>query len=100
MAECLIKFKDTFSKDEFDLGLTSLVEHEIDVGEHKPNKQPPRRVPIAFASEGEKVVKQLEQQGIIRKSTSPWASPICRVRTKSGKIRPCVDYCMLNAITT
>ncbi|MEW8544060.1 MAG: hypothetical protein AB2693_11045, partial [Candidatus Thiodiazotropha sp.] len=53
IAECLIKFKDTFSKDEFDLGLTSLVEHEIDVGNHKPIKQPPRRVPVAFASEEE-----------------------------------------------
>lgn len=57
IAECLINFKDTFSKDEFDLGLTSLVEHEIDVGKHKPFKQPPRRVPVAFASEEEKVVK-------------------------------------------
>ena len=46
IAECLINFKDTFSKDEFDLGLTSLVEHEIDVGEHKPIRQAPRRVPV------------------------------------------------------
>ncbi|MEW8561290.1 MAG: reverse transcriptase domain-containing protein, partial [Candidatus Thiodiazotropha sp.] len=100
IAECLIKFKDTFSKDEFDLGLTSLVEHEIHVGDHKPIKQAPRRVPVAFASEEETVIKQLEQKGIIRKSTSPWASPICLVRKKSGKIRPCVDYRRLNAITT
>ena len=27
IADCLIKFKDTFSKHEFDLGLTTLVEH-------------------------------------------------------------------------
>ena len=70
------------------------------MGEHKTIKQPPRRVPVAFASEEEKVVIQLEQQGIIRKSTSPWAGPICLVRKKSGKIRPCVDYRRLNAITT
>ena len=99
IADCLIKFKDTFSKHEFDLGLTTLVEHEIDVGGHKPIKQPPRRVPVAFAAEEENVIKQLEQSGIIRKSTSPWASPICLVRKKSGKIRPCVDYRRLNAIT-
>ena len=69
------------------------------MGDHKPIKQAPRRVPVAFASEEEKVIKQLEQQGIIRKSTSPWASPICLVRKKSGKIRPCVDYRRLNEIT-
>ena len=99
VAETLARFADTFSKDEFDLGLTSLVEHSIDVGDHRPIKQPPRRVPLAFASEEENVIRQLEKQGIIRESNSPWASPICLVRKKSGKIRPCVDYRRLNEIT-
>ena len=99
IAKTLTDFQDTFSKDEFDLGYTNLIEHTIDVGDHKPIKQAPRRVPVAFASEEEKVIKQLEQQGIIRKSTSPWASPICLVRKKSGKIRPCFDYRRLNEIT-
>ena len=99
IAQTLIKFQDSFSKHEFDLGLTNLVEHSIDVGSHPPIKQAPRRVPVAFASEEENVIKQMEAQGIIRKSTSPWASPICLVRKKSGKIRPCVDYQRLNEIT-
>ena len=53
IAEFLIKFKHTFSKDEFVLGLTSLVvvEHEIYVcvggggvgGGDKNIKQPPRQ---------------------------------------------------------
>ena len=76
-----------------------MIEHEIDVGNSKPIKQPPRRVPVAFATEEENVIKQLEQQGVIRKSSSPWASPICLVRKRSGKIRPCVDYRRLNAVT-
>ena len=48
IADCLIKFQDTFSKHDFDLGLTTLVEHEIDVGQYKPIMQPPRRVPVAL----------------------------------------------------
>ena len=92
--------KDIFSKNDFDIGMTRLTEHAIDVGDHKPIKQPPRRVPVAFAEEEEKVIKQMENQGIIRPSTSPWASPIVLVRKKSGKVRPCVDYRRLNAITT
>ena len=80
--------KDIFSKNDFDIGMTKLTEHAIDVGDHKPIKQPPRRVPVAFAEEEEKVIKQMENQGIIRPSTSPWASPIVLVRKKSGKVRP------------
>ena len=80
--------------------MTTLTEHAIDVGDHKPINQPPRRVPVAFAEEEENVIKQMENQGIIRPSTSPWASPIVLVRKKSGKVRPCVDYRRLNAITT
>ena len=95
----LSDYQDTFSKDEFDLGLTNLIEHSIDDGNSKPIKQPPRRVPVAFAAKEEKVIQQLQKQGVIRKSTSPWASPIYLVRKKSGKVRPCVDYRKLNEIT-
>ena len=99
IAQTLTDFQDTFSKNEFVLGLTNLTEHTIDVGQHPPIKQAPRRVPVAFASEEENIIKQLEDQGVIRKSTSPWASPICLVRKRSGKIRPCVDYRRLNEVT-
>ncbi|MES9881558.1 MAG: reverse transcriptase domain-containing protein [Sedimenticola sp.] len=100
IATTLINFQESFSKDEYDLGLTNLIEHSIDVGGHVPIKQPPRRVPLAFAAEEENVIKEMQKQGIIRPSTSPWASPICLVKKKSGKIRPCIDYRRVNAITT
>ena len=91
----LIKFQDTLSRHEFDLGLTHLTEHSNDVGSHPPIKQAPRRVPVAFASEEENVIKQMDAQGIIRKSTVQ--SVLCA--KKSGKIRPCVGYRRLNEIT-
>ncbi len=100
IATTLINFQESFSKDEYDLGLTNLIEHSIDVGGHVPIKQPPRRVPLAFAAEEENVIKEMQKQGILRPSTSPWASPICLVKKKSGKIRPCIDYRRVNAITT
>lgn len=39
------------------------------------------------------------EQGIIRPSKSPWASPIHLVMKKDGKYRVCGDYRRLNAIT-
>ena len=95
----LLTYQDVFSKDEWDLGQTNLAEHEIDTGSHKPVKQPPRRVPIALADEERKAIADLREKGIIRPSSSPWASPLVLARKKNGKIRVCVDYRKVNSLT-
>jgi transposase InsO family protein len=99
VAQLLSSYSDVFSKDEHDLGICNLTEHVIETGDARPIKQPPRKVPLAFADEDRKALKELMQQGSIRPSTSPWASPIVLVRKKNGKVRPCVDYRKLNAVT-
>ena len=43
---------------------------------------------------------QLQEKGIIRPSTSPWASPLVLVRKKNGKLRVYVDYRKLNSMRT
>jgi hypothetical protein len=43
-------------------------------------------------------IEDLLRKGVIKKSTSPWSSPIVFVRKKSGAIRPCVDYRRVNAL--
>ena len=99
IANLLDEYQDVFSKDENDLGLTSLAEHSIDTGTAKPVKQPFRRVPLAFANEEKEAINKLLDQGVIRPSKSPWASPLCLVRKKDGSVRPCVDYRRLNKVT-
>ena len=92
-------FADVFSKDDTDLGCTHLAVHEIPTGDATPVKQPPHRVPLALAHEEKEAIDNLKKQGVIRESSSPWASPIVLVRKKNGKIRPCVDYRRVNFLT-
>jgi len=43
--------------------------------------------------------KQLEDAGIIRRSSSPWAAPLQIVKKKDGTLRICGDYRGLNKVT-
>ena len=95
----LCKYSHAFSKDDYDLGLCHLTEHAINVEpDARPIRQPPRRVPPAYADEERKAIEDLEKKGVIQKSTSPWSSAIVLVKKKNGGIRPCVDYRRLNAL--
>ena len=96
LAELLSRFQDSFSKSEWDLGLTRLTEHEIRTGDAAPIKQPPRRVPLAYADKEREAIEELKAKGVIRESVSPWASPIVLVAKKDGGVRPCVDYRKVN----
>ena len=98
VADLLVRFQDTFSRDEWDLGLTNLTEHAIPTGDSAPIRQPPRRVPLAHAEAEKQAVEDLKAKGVIRDSISPWASPIVLVAKKDGGVRPCVDYRKVNQL--
>lgn len=92
-------YEDVISKFDGDVGRTDVARHEIDTGTHKPVKIPPRRIPLGLREEAEKIVKDMQQKGVIRESISSWSSPIVLVKKKDGKLRFCVDYRELNKIT-
>ena len=60
LASLLNKFKDSFSCDEWDLGLTNLAEHAIATGDAAPIKQHPRRVPLAHAEAEKQAIEDLK----------------------------------------
>jgi hypothetical protein len=43
--------------------------------------------------------KQLQEDGIIQRSTSPWSSPLHMVQKADGSWRPCGDFRRLNLVT-
>ena len=99
LSSILYQFTDVFSTGKSDLGRTSELMHKIDTGDAKPIKQPLRRVPFHLKDEVGNLLTEMQQQGIIEPSQSPWASPVVLVRKKDGSIRFCIDYRKVNQVT-
>ena len=99
MADLLYRYKDVFSLSEQDLGRTNLIGHQIDTGDARPIKQKPRHTSPSKHAEIERQVEDLLQRGVMKKSNSPWSSPLVLVTKKDGSQRFCVDYRLVNAAT-
>ena len=80
-------------------GRTKSVEHCIELTSDIPVRQKSYPIPYALRKELNSELKEMERMGIIRKSSSPYASPIVVVKKKDGSNRICVDYRRLNKIT-
>ena len=88
-----------FSRGTFDMGRTTLVEHSIDTGDHRPIRQSLRRHPLALLDEIDHQVDELIDNDFIEPAASPWASNVVMVKKKDGSFRLCVDYRRLNSVT-
>ena len=96
----LVEYQNQFSKDSYDIGRTTLLEHHINiVPGSRPIKQQPYRLSLTKRRDAETEIKHMAEQVLIEPSTIPWSSPAITVPKKNGDIRFCIDYRHLNNVT-
>ena len=95
----LYRYVDVFSHFDGDLGRTDAGHHSILTGDNLPVNQPPRRLAPPLLAEAERQIASMLQSGVIRESSSPWASPILFADKKDTSKRFCVDYRLVNLLT-
>lgn len=97
----LRKYKDTVFKESLgqdDKKITSSIEHEIDLADDTPFAVKQFRLSPEQKLAVDKWVEEMETAGLIRKSTSPFNSPIFCVKKPVGW-RIVMDYRILNSKT-
>lgn len=99
LEQVLEAYKDVFSPKGTPVkASTNLPEITIETT-CPPIRQQSYRIPMTKRAKVEECVKEMLADGVIRPSSSPWASPITLVPKKDGTTRFCVDYRKLNAHT-
>jgi hypothetical protein len=100
-AEDFIRINSSsFSKSEFHLGRTTLVQHRIDTGDCAPFKEQLRRHALAYLPVIDEHVDRMLEADVIEPAVSPWASNVVLIMKKNNSLRFCIDYRRLNSITT
>ena len=97
--DTLLEFHDVFTLDEYELGCTSQIEHEIYVTDPVPFKERFRNIPPGLMEEVRKALREMIETGAIRPSNSPWCNAVVLAKKKDGSMRFCVDFRRLNQRT-
>lgn len=80
-----------------EIGCTSMYEHRIQMIKELPFARKQYPVPIAYRQKIEEKLKELEDQGIVKRTATPYASPMTYTIKKDGSIRLLLDARELNS---
>ena len=80
-------------------GKANVIEHKIDFTDDRPFRCKPYTLPYAKGDEIREEIKNMMDTGIVRESSSPYASPLVVVEKKDGSNRMCVYYRKLSLVT-
>src|SRR5579875_2114930 len=94
--DLIAKFPDVIDAP---LGRVKAVKHRIKLIEEQPKRQRPYPMSKVKQEEADRQVDYMLKHKIIRKSKSPYASPILLREKPDGTWRFCVDYRHINKLT-
>lgn len=88
-----------FARDEKDIGCIPSLQMHITLKDTTPVQKTYMSIPKPLHQEVKQYVQDLFNRGWIRKSRSPYSSPVVVVRKKDDGLRLCCDYRELNRKT-
>ncbi len=95
----LYKESSVFSKGDNDIGCFPSLQMSINLQDAIPVQKAYSAVPKPLFNEVKGYIQELLIKGWIVKSKSSYAALVVCVRKNYGKLRLCVDYCLLNKKT-
>ena len=96
ITDILTKYSTVFTEK---LKLAKIEKHSIPLTDNIPVVSKPYPVPYRQREKLKDEMQNMEDEGIIRKSNSPYASPVVIVQKKDSTLRICPDYRKLNKLS-
>ena len=90
---------DSFAKDDNDVGCITDLELDLDLEDQTPVQKNYIAVPKPLYPEVKAHIEDLLNRNFIKRSSSPYSSPVVCVRKKDQNLRLCVDFRALNKKT-
>ena len=91
----IVRYIDIFMRDKWDIGKTDILKHRI-LTNCDPILMKPRRQPMHFDVKIQDIIKNLEENHIIKKCGTPI---VCVSKKDTDEIRMCLDFRLLNKNT-